>query len=84
MTYEETLEWIHDHLVFGIKPGLKRMLWVLGQLGNPQKMSRECISLELTEKVPRSIIYNTSLRQLVMKWGPLPLLILWISKNVLA
>ncbi|HEQ2365462.1 TPA: bifunctional folylpolyglutamate synthase/dihydrofolate synthase [Streptococcus pyogenes] len=37
MTYEETLEWIHDHLVFGIKPGLKRMLWVLGQLGNPQK-----------------------------------------------
>lgn len=37
MTYQETLDWIHRRLTFGIKPGLERMLWVLNQLGNPQE-----------------------------------------------
>ncbi|MCB2829871.1 bifunctional folylpolyglutamate synthase/dihydrofolate synthase [Streptococcus dysgalactiae] len=37
MTYQETLDWIHGRLAFGIKPGLERMLWVLNQLGNPQE-----------------------------------------------
>ncbi|MGT2745303.1 bifunctional folylpolyglutamate synthase/dihydrofolate synthase [Streptococcus phocae subsp. phocae] len=36
MNYQEMLAWIHDQKKFGIKPGLKRMLWVLSQLGNPQ------------------------------------------------
>lgn len=36
MTYEETLNWIHDQLKFGIKPGVKRMEWMLKELGNPQ------------------------------------------------
>nr|WP_282917525.1 folylpolyglutamate synthase/dihydrofolate synthase family protein [Streptococcus canis] len=37
MTYQETLDWIHGRITFGIKPGLERMLWVLNQLGNPQE-----------------------------------------------
>ncbi len=37
MTYEETLDWIHGQLKFGIKPGVKRMEWMLNELGNPQK-----------------------------------------------
>lgn len=36
-TYEESLEWIHSKLKFGIKPGLKRVEWLLNQLGNPQE-----------------------------------------------
>lgn len=37
MTYEETLDWIHGQLKFGIKPGVKRMEWMLNELGNPQE-----------------------------------------------
>ncbi|MGT2935651.1 bifunctional folylpolyglutamate synthase/dihydrofolate synthase [Streptococcus castoreus] len=37
MNYQETLEWIHGQIGFGIKPGLERVLWVLNQLGNPQE-----------------------------------------------
>ncbi len=33
----EALEWIHNRLRFGIKPGLERMTWMLGQLGNPHQ-----------------------------------------------
>ncbi|MDQ0208010.1 bifunctional folylpolyglutamate synthase/dihydrofolate synthase [Alkalicoccobacillus murimartini] len=33
---EETIEWIHSLLPFGIKPGLKRMDWMLEKLGNPE------------------------------------------------
>lgn len=36
ISYEECLDWIHSKLKFGIKPGLQRMEWMLGQLGNPQ------------------------------------------------
>ncbi|HEL1060879.1 TPA: bifunctional folylpolyglutamate synthase/dihydrofolate synthase [Streptococcus equi subsp. zooepidemicus] len=36
MNYQETLDWIHGQERFGIKPGVKRMRWVLEQLGNPQ------------------------------------------------
>lgn len=36
MTYQETLDWIHGQLKFGIKPGVKRMEWMLAELGNPQ------------------------------------------------
>ncbi|MBS4216991.1 bifunctional folylpolyglutamate synthase/dihydrofolate synthase [Bacillus sp. FJAT-49711] len=36
-SYEEALEWIHSRLRLGIKPGLKRMEWMLERLGNPEK-----------------------------------------------
>ncbi|MFC3931583.1 bifunctional folylpolyglutamate synthase/dihydrofolate synthase [Streptococcus dentapri] len=37
MNYQEALDWIHGKLKFGIKPGVKRMTWMLEQLGNPQE-----------------------------------------------
>ncbi|MGT2887403.1 bifunctional folylpolyglutamate synthase/dihydrofolate synthase [Streptococcus didelphis] len=36
MTYQQALEWIHSHRKFASKPGLKRMLWALEELDNPQ------------------------------------------------
>lgn len=36
-TYEEALDWIHGIQVFGKKPGLKRMKWMLERLGHPDK-----------------------------------------------
>lgn len=36
MDYKETLDWIHNRGKFGIKPGVKRMTWMLNELGNPQ------------------------------------------------
>ncbi|MBS4199827.1 bifunctional folylpolyglutamate synthase/dihydrofolate synthase [Bacillus sp. FJAT-49732] len=36
-TYQEAIDWIHSRLRFGIKPGLKRMEWMLDKLGNPEK-----------------------------------------------
>ncbi|UTR05099.1 bifunctional folylpolyglutamate synthase/dihydrofolate synthase [Alkalihalobacillus sp. LMS6] len=36
-TSKEAIEWIHSLLPFGIKPGLKRMEWMLEQLNNPHK-----------------------------------------------
>ncbi|ETI70291.1 bifunctional folylpolyglutamate synthase/dihydrofolate synthase [Neobacillus vireti] len=35
-TYKEALEWIHARLRLGIKPGLKRMEWMMDRLGNPE------------------------------------------------
>ncbi|MFC3928011.1 bifunctional folylpolyglutamate synthase/dihydrofolate synthase [Streptococcus caprae] len=37
MDYQESLDWIHQQLKFGIKPGLERVKWLLNELGNPQK-----------------------------------------------
>lgn len=36
-TYQEALAWIHARLKLGIKPGLKRMEWLMDKLGNPEK-----------------------------------------------
>ena len=36
MNYEESIEWIHDRGKFGIKPGLKRMEYMLGRLNHPE------------------------------------------------
>lgn len=36
-TYEEALAWIHGRLRLGIKPGLKRMEWMMERLGNPER-----------------------------------------------
>lgn len=35
-TYQEALDWIHSRLRLGIKPGLKRMEWMMVRLGNPE------------------------------------------------
>lgn len=36
-TAEEAVQWIHSLLPFGIKPGLKRMEWMLEALGHPEQ-----------------------------------------------
>ncbi|SEK31796.1 dihydrofolate synthase / folylpolyglutamate synthase [Carnobacterium iners] len=36
-TYEEALNWIHGRKIFGMKPGLKRMEWMLKKLESPQE-----------------------------------------------
>ncbi|MDM5315700.1 folylpolyglutamate synthase/dihydrofolate synthase family protein [Fictibacillus sp. b24] len=36
-SYNDALEWIHSLLKFGIKPGLKRVEWLLERTGNPEK-----------------------------------------------
>jgi len=35
-TYQEALDWIHARLKLGIKPGLKRMEWMMERLGRPE------------------------------------------------
>ncbi|CRK84310.1 bifunctional folylpolyglutamate synthase/dihydrofolate synthase [Neobacillus massiliamazoniensis] len=35
-TYQEAVDWIHSRLRLGIKPGLKRMEWMMDRLGNPE------------------------------------------------
>lgn len=37
MDYKDGLNWIHERIKFGIKPGVKRMKWMLERLGNPEK-----------------------------------------------
>lgn len=37
MNYLESLYWIHERYKFGIKPGVKRMEWMLGALNNPER-----------------------------------------------
>lgn len=37
MDYLESLYWIHERYKFGIKPGIKRMEWMLERLGSPEK-----------------------------------------------
>ncbi|HZG60709.1 MAG TPA: folylpolyglutamate synthase/dihydrofolate synthase family protein [Anoxybacillus sp.] len=36
-TYDEAVKWIHGRLSFGIKPGLKRMEWLMERLGYPHR-----------------------------------------------
>ncbi|MCH1626591.1 bifunctional folylpolyglutamate synthase/dihydrofolate synthase [Ferdinandcohnia quinoae] len=36
-SYEEALEWIHSRLRLGMKPGLKRMEWMMERLNHPEK-----------------------------------------------
>lgn len=35
--YDDAINWIHDRLKFGVKPGLKRMEWLLAELDHPDK-----------------------------------------------
>ncbi len=36
-TYEDAVTWIHSRLRLGIKPGLKRMEWMMEKLNHPEK-----------------------------------------------
>ncbi len=36
-SYEEALKWIHSRLRLGIKPGLRRMEWMMEKLNHPEK-----------------------------------------------
>ncbi|MGJ5711755.1 bifunctional folylpolyglutamate synthase/dihydrofolate synthase [Staphylococcus auricularis] len=36
MNYLDSLYWIHERTKFGVKPGVKRMEWMLERLDNPQ------------------------------------------------
>jgi dihydrofolate synthase / folylpolyglutamate synthase len=36
-TYDEALKWIHQRLRLGMKPGLKRMEWMMDKLGHPER-----------------------------------------------
>lgn len=37
MNYDESLAWIHGRIKFGIKPGVKRMEWMLQRLSHPER-----------------------------------------------
>ncbi|RAI82314.1 bifunctional folylpolyglutamate synthase/dihydrofolate synthase [Macrococcoides goetzii] len=37
MNYLESLYWIHERYKFGIKPGIKRMEWMLDRLDHPER-----------------------------------------------
>lgn len=39
-TYDEAVDWIHSRLRFGIKPGLKRMKWMMEKMDHPHKQVR--------------------------------------------
>lgn len=39
-SYDEALQWVRSRLKFGIKPGLKRMEWLLEKLNNPERRIR--------------------------------------------
>lgn len=39
-TYQETMDWIHNLLNHGMKPGLQRMDWMLDELGHPERRLR--------------------------------------------
>ncbi|MCG3399097.1 bifunctional folylpolyglutamate synthase/dihydrofolate synthase [Staphylococcus massiliensis] len=40
MNYLDSLYWIHEQKKFGIKPGVKRMEWMLEQLDHPERQIR--------------------------------------------
>ncbi|CAG9611565.1 Folylpolyglutamate synthase [Bacillus rhizoplanae] len=55
-TYEEAIDWIHSRLKFGIKPGLERMQWMLGELGNPERHIK-CVHLAGTNGKGSTLTY---------------------------
>jgi dihydrofolate synthase/folylpolyglutamate synthase len=36
-TYKEAVDWIHNRLTLGVKPGLKRMEWMMEKLDHPER-----------------------------------------------
>lgn len=59
-SYEEALNWIHSLLKFGIKPGLKRVEWLLGKTGNTET-ELSCIHIAGTNGKGSSVEYLRSI-----------------------
>lgn len=61
-TYEEALNWIHSRLRLGIKPGLKRMEWMMERLDYPEK-SLKAIHIGGTNGKGSTVTYLRSILQ---------------------
>ncbi|MCM3717018.1 bifunctional folylpolyglutamate synthase/dihydrofolate synthase [Fictibacillus phosphorivorans] len=59
-TYEDALTWIHGLLKFGIKPGLKRVEWLLKRTGNPESKIK-CIHIAGTNGKGSTVEYLRSI-----------------------
>jgi dihydrofolate synthase / folylpolyglutamate synthase len=59
-SYEEALAWIHSLLKFGIKPGLKRVEWLLKRTGNPEEKIK-CIHIAGTNGKGSTVEYLRSI-----------------------
>jgi dihydrofolate synthase / folylpolyglutamate synthase len=59
-SYEEALAWIHSLLKFGIKPGLKRVEWLLKRNGNPEEKIK-CIHIAGTNGKGSTVEYLRSI-----------------------
>ncbi len=59
-SYKEALEWIHSLLKFGIKPGLKRVEWLLKRTGNPERKIT-CIHIAGTNGKGSTVEYIRSI-----------------------
>jgi dihydrofolate synthase/folylpolyglutamate synthase len=55
-SYNEALSWIHSLLKFGIKPGLKRVEWMLEKVGHPEKKIK-CIHVAGTNGKGSTVSY---------------------------
>lgn len=59
-SYNEALTWIHGLLKFGIKPGLKRVEWLLQRTGNPEGKIK-CIHIAGTNGKGSTVEYLRSI-----------------------
>ncbi len=59
-TYDEALHWIHSRLRTGIKPGLKRMEWMLEKLNHPEK-KLTCVHIGGTNGKGSTVTYLRSI-----------------------
>lgn len=65
MNYLDSLYWIHERTKFGIKPGVKRMEWMLEKLGQPQHRI-QAIHVGGTNGKGSTVVY---LREALLKNG---------------
>ena len=83
MNYLDSLYWIHERSKFGIKPGVKRMEWMLEQLNNPQHKIRG-IHVGGTNGKGSTVAYlRTALMRTITQLEHLPHHLLKVSMNVL-
>ncbi|ALA69570.1 folylpolyglutamate synthase [Geobacillus stearothermophilus 10] len=61
-TYEEAVAWIHGRLRLGIKPGLKRMEWMMEKLGHPERRVR-AVHIGGTNGKGSTVAYLSSILQ---------------------
>lgn len=59
-TYEDALHWIHSRLRVGIKPGLKRMEWMLEKLNHPES-KLTCVHIGGTNGKGSTVTYLRSI-----------------------